>query len=448
MKFKQNKRGFTLMEILIAVLIIGILGAIALPQYQRAVLKSRFAALMPIAKSLADSNEVYYLDNGEYAEDAEDLPIQGRMNYPDGTTLEFGTSTKYAYVLATNSSVENNKYVVYQKHSENFPGNTHCEALTGDDKAEELCQALGGAYIGENGDFTAYLLSGNGTGGTFEKECTTKPQTTLDCECGQETRDAECNTKTGEWSYGTWSGCPDKPDTSQACSKNGKSGTQTRSVTCGESGWDPGNWGACEIECGTRPSNMPANITTYTTKATGTAQCVEGEWVYTWERKFTGNCSGNNNHDYACAGGLYQQNFTHCDGPSSGNSVVYACAGSIFEGDYAHCSASHQYDCMNTTYTGAQSYCFGNVANGCSGATFAPGTYCYATAAGGCDNTTYQTGEDANGNPTSGCCVSRNGNNCPVGSPKCIEEYVGSNRTARLTGKCWGEGGTEVDCEE
>ena len=136
-------KGFTLIEILIVVLIIGILGAIALPQYQRAVLKSRFAALMPIAKSMADSNEAFYLEHGEYADNAEDLPIQGRRNYTDGTELEFGTMTGYSYVLATRDNDFPNNYIVYQKHSENFPGEIHCEADANNTQAQDVCKSFG-----------------------------------------------------------------------------------------------------------------------------------------------------------------------------------------------------------------------------------------------------------------------------------------------------------------
>ena len=69
------KKGFTLMELLVVVLIIGILSAVALPQYQKAVLKSKTVQLISLVKSMAESQERYYLENGTYAKNLEDLDI-------------------------------------------------------------------------------------------------------------------------------------------------------------------------------------------------------------------------------------------------------------------------------------------------------------------------------------------------------------------------------------
>ena len=71
-----SRLGFTLIELLVVVLIIGILAAIALPQYQAAVLKSRFMAFMPLMRSLKEAQERYYMENGEYAASLLDLDVQ------------------------------------------------------------------------------------------------------------------------------------------------------------------------------------------------------------------------------------------------------------------------------------------------------------------------------------------------------------------------------------
>ncbi len=65
----RNKKAFTLIELLVVVLIIGILSAIALPQYQKAVLKSRVVGALPNVKYLIDQVEIYRLANGEYPPD-------------------------------------------------------------------------------------------------------------------------------------------------------------------------------------------------------------------------------------------------------------------------------------------------------------------------------------------------------------------------------------------
>lgn len=64
MRKYDHKRGFTLIELLVVVLIVGILAAIALPQYQKAVRNTRFVE-MELGIDVAKKNiEQYLLING------------------------------------------------------------------------------------------------------------------------------------------------------------------------------------------------------------------------------------------------------------------------------------------------------------------------------------------------------------------------------------------------
>ena len=70
------KKGFTLIELLVVVLIIGILSAVALPQYTKAVAKARSTEALTNTRSLAKAEQIYYMANGEYSSDLSVLDIE------------------------------------------------------------------------------------------------------------------------------------------------------------------------------------------------------------------------------------------------------------------------------------------------------------------------------------------------------------------------------------
>ena len=73
----ENKKGFTLLELLVVVLIIGILASIALPQYRSVVRKARVAEAKITLRALSDAADRYILQHGGSNWDSlEDLDVQ------------------------------------------------------------------------------------------------------------------------------------------------------------------------------------------------------------------------------------------------------------------------------------------------------------------------------------------------------------------------------------
>ena len=68
-KFRKNEKGFTLIELLIVVAIIGILAAIAIPQFSSYRAKAYNSAAQSDLKNLKTGMEAYMADNQEYPGD-------------------------------------------------------------------------------------------------------------------------------------------------------------------------------------------------------------------------------------------------------------------------------------------------------------------------------------------------------------------------------------------
>ena len=161
--------GFTLIELLVVVLIIGILAAVALPQYQVAVAKSRLGALMPTTKALADASDVSFLANGSYNGDISKLDVDIPAGCSLGSTLSVATCANGVIFDVFDNATPNitgmNKqvklgYVIWLEHSAH-PGARRCLALSTDKVANQVCKSMGGTQItGETYSYFSSVMGG------------------------------------------------------------------------------------------------------------------------------------------------------------------------------------------------------------------------------------------------------------------------------------------------
>lgn len=178
------RAGFTLIELLVVVLIIGILSAVALPQYTKAVEKSRSAEAMTILGNLVADEQLYKMANGKFTGNLMDLdrtypgtPAGATgTNYMDTKNFRISITDPAAVINVGGSAPTFGASAVRAKNGTAYTTGEQAYSLnvaisaagqitrtcTG---SESMCKALGGAACSSNNKDWCYAGSGSSSGG-------------------------------------------------------------------------------------------------------------------------------------------------------------------------------------------------------------------------------------------------------------------------------------------
>ena len=166
----KNTKAFTLIELLVVVLIIGILAAVALPQYQATVTKARIARLMPILRSVRDAQNAYILANGTWALTFDELgvgsPTPNSITPPGERNT--GESAKYNGFYISLGSYDSIVYAITDRmyfgmytiatNDKRCPSQKLAITPTNDSRADKIMRTMGGTEYGRNAANIYYCL--------------------------------------------------------------------------------------------------------------------------------------------------------------------------------------------------------------------------------------------------------------------------------------------------
>ena len=124
----NRQRGFTLVELIVAVSIVGLLTAIALPTYRTYTMRANRAVAKAALVDLAARQETYFVDRKAYASSLSDINANGFLSRDSTMTSAQGNTTIYSqhgrsqYVDLSGNGLGRQHQLYADRHTGGQPG--------------------------------------------------------------------------------------------------------------------------------------------------------------------------------------------------------------------------------------------------------------------------------------------------------------------------------------
>ncbi len=158
--FRTASSGFTLIELLVVVLIIGILAAVAVPQYEKVVEKTRAMEAVGLVRSVRQAQELYYMQNSRYASSLDALTLSFPQSLAKNFYWDIPDQLKNGR-FAISRSAEKYFYVIVASgdfRGAHLPGKIYCAAQPSNQKAVEICSEIGSSEEDSDGSWRRFVI--------------------------------------------------------------------------------------------------------------------------------------------------------------------------------------------------------------------------------------------------------------------------------------------------